>query len=324
MMASNSRSAEHENSIPPTLRRLKGFLALLPETGTWYPYNQNANHCDPLSPPRELNTLSTSNLCAKKITSRNQQRRFLKRCQLDAATNCTDMEQGCGSLLSNFFGKETISLANHLHDVDVAVLFLFDPYQPYSIHLLQKLISICRLEYSATTDASVWSLCDKNINLENGSPQGTFGTDVAVSASSTPQDFVCIGQEEVSNGIEQQSRKTQYPPRLHCFVVTPCKDMAIVDRLLDNSGTILVPWTQDHAAWRMATGSHVCPSIVGVYECRHGQNLFSANQEELALDWNTSIQVRNAWFHDRMSALTLLQRIQGYALYPTASICIVQ
>jgi hypothetical protein len=322
-MASNSHTPENYNAVRSRRRRLKGVLALLPETVAWYPYKHSARQCDSLTSPYESSAFSSDSVSNKKITSRKQQRRLLKRFQLDAATSSTDMEQGGGSLLSNCFPRETISLADHLHDMDVAVLFLFDPYQPYSVHLLQKLISLCHLAHSASVEIFLESPFDNNLNAENDSSQGIAMTYGATTASSQPPNFVRTDREAVVNGIEQESQVKQRSPQLHCLVVTPCTDMMIVNRLLDNSGVILIPWTQDHS-WRMATGSDVCPSIVGVYECRQGQKLFTAHLEELALEWNTSIQVLRAWLHDRISAMTFLQRVQGHVLHPTASMCIIQ
>jgi hypothetical protein len=278
-------------------RNLKGLLALLPETGALYRYkhptNQlDLNNCECVS-SKKINAFST------KITSRKQQRRQLNRYRkelqavVEVASGSDDVESSScrgerDMLTSNEIRRSitystTIHLSDLIRDNDVAILFLFDPYQAYSIQLLYKLFEVCKV-----------------------------ANEVNVKAIETHE----------RDGYSSDGSK------LHCFLVTSCKDKDLIDGLLENSGTVLLPWTTDNGTtslWKIAMGgANVCPSILAIVECTKGRNLFPINQEELALDWNTSVHVYNSWFSDHVSAYTLMQRIKAYALYPTSSNCTIQ
>jgi hypothetical protein len=182
----------------------------------------------------------------------------------------------------------TIYLADIVHENDILTIFLFDPYQPYSLQLLQKLLSVCRLSN------------ESDVN-------GTRG----------------------NNDVDNDSAQNQ--SKLHCVVVTSCTDTVLLDRLLENTGVMLLPWTNNSGDgisseyWKIAMGgARLCPSILAIIECSNGRNVFPINHEELALDWNTAIHVYTSWLRYRKSALTLMQRIQVYALYPTTSLCTIQ
>jgi hypothetical protein len=317
-------------------RRLKGLLALLPETGTLYPShrvppNHHHHHLINGTATESIGN-NRHNGATKTVTSRKQQRRLLKRLRQEETitqqmNGTLDLEDGGGggSREKNSQEKETIYLSEYLrNDVDVVALFVFDPYQPYSLQLLQKLIDAgCQDKSDPSTEATrpatvpfdmleaVVAEQDSTLTNEPPSPAAVAATlDTNREQGNEPDTTV-------SNAHAMSSK-------LHCFVVTSCSDMALIDRLLYNSGTVLLPWTDDTYHWRLATGIHSCPAVVSVIECRTGRNLFPIQQEELALDWNTSYHIRTAWLHERKSAFTILQRIQAYALYPTASGCNIQ
>ena len=280
---------------PVRKRRLKGLLALLPESGTLY--------CDQRIQNNNSNNNNSSleqNVTASKITSRKQQRRRLKRHEQEklkfrSSADLFDVESGNYNELNDANSNVTIPtatlnvtihLADLVHENDIVVLFLFDAYQPYSLQLLKKLFSLCGLpneSYEVGTEATIVD----NMNARNQS-------------------------------------------KLHCFVVTSCTDTTLIDRLLENTGVILLPWANDYGDggssdyWKIAMGgANLCPSILAIIECSKGRNIFPINHEELALDWNTSIHVQNSWLRQRKSAFTTLQRIQTYALYPTTSLCTI-
>jgi hypothetical protein len=277
-------------------RRLKGLLALLPETGSLYPFKHQSNQLictgNGHSPSTGLKTFST------KVTSRKQLRRQLNRHRkeinlVNVASGSVDVESGNCSDHGNtqFVGREpehptstTIYLSDVINENDVAVVFLFDPYQAYSLQLLDKLFTVCEVANN-----------DDKIKTSN------------------------------DTGNDNQGFPT-YQSKLHCLVVTFCNDSALIDNLLENSGTVLISTdTGSPSAWKIAMGgASVCPSILAVMECKIGRNLFPINHEELALDWNTVVHVYNSWLHDHASAYSFFQRIKAYTLYPTSSSCIVQ
>jgi hypothetical protein len=289
---------QHEKQQPTSQKRLKGLLALLPESGTLYHGQRKHNNSDH-NWDLGLNSIAT------KITSRKQQRRFIKRYhqnELRLASNRIDVECGNCNYDTNDSDQNVamptkidttpIHLADLLHDDDIAVLFLFDPFQPYSLQLLRKLLSVCRCS------------SDSQIPIDE---TGTFADSVI---------------DDVN---------THHQSKIHCLVVTPCSDTILIAGLLENTDAVLLPWTNSNGGgppseyWKIAMGgANLCPSILAIVECSKGRNVFPINHEELALDWNSSIDVYIAWRLRRTSAFTTIQRIQSYALYPTSSICIVQ
>jgi hypothetical protein len=319
-------------------RRLKGLLALLPETGTLYPSHRvppNHHHHHHLIDGAATESIGNNhhNGATKTVTSRKQQRRLLKRLrqeetitqQMNGTLDLEDGGGGGGSREKNSQDKETIYLSEYLrNEVDVVALFVFDPYQPYSLQLLQKLIDVGRHDNSdpsteATLPATVpFDMLEAVVAEQDSTITNEPPSPAALAAT------LDTNREQGDEPDTTASIAPAISSKLHCFVVTSCNDMALIDRLLYNSGTVLLPWTDDTYHWRLATGIHSCPAVVSVIECRTGRNLFPIQQEELALDWNTSSHIRTAWLHERKSAFTILQRIQAYALYPTASVCNIQ
>lgn len=276
---------QHEKQQPNTQKRLKGLLALLPESGTLY--QRDVNH----------DMISEQSLITTKITSRKQQRRRMKRYQQEilrdrVSSDPIDVVESCNysidvnDLEQNVTMTSSIQLANLLNDKDIAVLYLFDPYQPYSLQLLQKLLAVCRLSNES---------------------KGGCETDASILATTAAEAI-----------------NTQNESNIHCLVVSPCTDAILTAKILENTGAVLLPWMENDY-WKIAMGgANVCPSILAIIECSKGRNVFPIHHEEFALDWNTSIHVYNSWFRHCHSAFTTLQRIQLYALYPTASLCIIQ
>jgi hypothetical protein len=330
----------HAPPPPPSSgrRRLKGLLALLPETGTLYP-----SHWVPPNHHHHLiNGAATESIgnnyhigATKTVTSRKQQRRLMKRLRqeetiaqpMNGTLDLEDGGVGGGIREQNSQEKETIYLSEYLrNDVDVVALFVFDPYQPYSLQLLQKLIDVGRHDNldpstEATRPATVpFDMLEAVVAEQDSTITNEPPSPAAVAVADTLDTNRVQGDEPDTTASIAPAMSS----KLHCFVVTSCNDMALIDRLLYNSGTVLLPWTDDTYHWRLATGIHSCPAVVSVIECRTGRNLFPIQQEELALDWNASSHIRTAWLHEHKSAFTFLQRIQSYALYPTASGCSIQ
>ena len=286
---------QHEEQLPVSTRprRLKGLLALLPLTGTLYLGQGKDNDADQTCD-------SLLNINAAKITSKKQQRRRIKRyCQdeLRTSSHLIDVESGtCDDEVKMTDGNVTIptnvpvlsatpiQLTDLLHDKDIAVLFLFDPYQPYSLQLLQKLFSVCR----CSSDSVVHQTRTTDVDNINNHNQSTIHCLVVTPCTDT--NFVA--------GLLKNTDAVLLP-------------------WISDDGT-----SSDY--WKIAMGgANVCPSILGIVECSKGRNVFPLNHEELALDWNSAIHVHDAWCHRRTSAFTTIQRIQSYALYPTSSICTI-
>ena len=287
---------ENQLPVPVSQRRLKGLLALLPPTATLYRSEEEPNESEPNWHSELHINWST------KITSKKQQRRRLKRYQKDKlesgilsdridveSGNCNDEanETNENATIATAMPQVTIHLRDLIHENDVVVLFLFDPYQPYSLQLLKKLFDVGRHPNKSHECQTGTAIIAENIIAQN-----------------------------------------QNPAKLHCLVVTSCADTMLIDRLLENSGAMLLPWTNDNGDgrssdhWKIALGgANLCPSILAIIECSKGRNVFPINHEELALDWNSSTHVYNSWLLQRTSALTTIQRIQAYALYPTSSGC---
>lgn len=107
------------DSLAP--RRLKGILSLLPVDVTPYAYDE-----------AEWNAKQISAM----VPSTRRQRRRKRR----ESAQSDDLESA-----KTFTKAHTTPLYEHVRESDVAVLFLFDPYQPYSMELFQKLVSVCQL-----------------------------------------------------------------------------------------------------------------------------------------------------------------------------------
>ncbi len=288
---------QHEEQLPTRPRRLKGLLALLPVSGTLYRGQGNDDDADQTWD-------SLLNINATKITSKKQQRRRIKRYyqdELRTSSHRIDVESGtCHDEVKMTDGivamptkvpvltAMPIHLTDLLHDKDIAVLFLFDPYQSYSLQLLQKLLSVCRCSSDSVvqeTSTPVTAVVD-NINNRN---QSTIHCLVVTPCT----DTILVA------GLLKNTDAVLLP-------------------WISDDGT-----SSDY--WKIAMGgANVCPSILGIVECSKGRNVFPLNLEELALDWNTAIHVYDSWCHRRTSAFSNIQRIQSYALYPTSSICTIQ
>jgi hypothetical protein len=102
-------------------RRLKGILALLPIDVMLYAYNK-----------AEWNAKQGSALV---VTHRQRRRKKRESALLQ------DIE---GARIGTT--AQTITLYEHIHARDVTVIFLMDPYQPYSVQLFQKLVTVCQLK----------------------------------------------------------------------------------------------------------------------------------------------------------------------------------
>jgi hypothetical protein len=113
-------------------RRLKGILALLPDTASMCAYDEAA-----WNSKQQLAGSAQHHRGMMMVTTRRQR----KRTKRQAAAKSDDLENGISDAPT---GTLTVRLTDIiLHETDVAVLFLFDPYQPYSVKLLQKLVSVC-------------------------------------------------------------------------------------------------------------------------------------------------------------------------------------
>ena len=306
----DTTTAINQHDMQQPVRRLKGLLALLPESGILYRRSHRERGSD--AADHGMNLDQQSLLDSTKITSRKQQRRRIKRYknlilgERSSSDLPIDVESGNCIIVDTNAPEQnatmtscSIQLTDLIHDNDTAILFLFDPYQPYSLQLLQKLLAVGRL-----------SRCESQPSRSE--------TGIPVPSPTTVVEY---------NDINTQ----HHPSSMHCLVVTPCIDAILIARILENSGAVLLPWMSESNHWKIAMGGgancHVCPSILAIIECSKGRNVFptTANHhEELALDWNTSIHVYNSWFHHRTSALTTVQRIQMYALYPTSALCKIQ
>lgn len=122
---------------PPPSRRLKGLLALLPDAALHYPYDE-----DEWNAKTSRVTTPTTGTA---VPSRKQQRRRLRN-----KARAEDVEKGAAAAFATATSA-TVLLSEHIrnHESDIAVIFLFDPYQPYSKTLFHKLVAVCNMKESS-------------------------------------------------------------------------------------------------------------------------------------------------------------------------------
>ena len=135
-------------------RRLKGILALLPRSAYHFPYNEDAwrsrkNH--------QTCSVGGGRMSHKQLR-RRQRQRFREENDVENAVSTTENSGGSTVEANNAMGASMdVPLADHIGESDVAILFLFDPYQQYSRELLQKLVSICQYREEVTAEPTTAS-----------------------------------------------------------------------------------------------------------------------------------------------------------------------